>query len=92
MTLSEAKKYHAYARECLKLAETADKPETRQKLIELSRVWMEAALSEEKHHLEIGRLKQTPSDLFRATTCYQSRGRLGNTSSVGGLAAPVRLS
>jgi hypothetical protein len=52
MTLSEAKKYHAYARECLKLAETADKPETRQKLIELSRVWMEAALSEEKHHLE----------------------------------------
>jgi hypothetical protein len=45
--LPQAKKYHAYARECLKLAEQADSAETRQKLIELSRVWMEAALREE---------------------------------------------
>jgi hypothetical protein len=45
--LPEAKKYQAYARECLELAEQADSAETRQKLIELSRVWMEAALREE---------------------------------------------
>ena len=45
--LPDAKKYHAYARECLELAELADSAETRQKLIELSRVWMEAALREE---------------------------------------------
>ena len=45
--LPEAKKYHAYARECLELAEQADSPDVRQKLIELSRVWMEAALREE---------------------------------------------
>jgi spermidine synthase len=45
--LPEAKKYHAYARECLELAEQADSAEIRQKLIELSRVWMEAALREE---------------------------------------------
>ena len=51
MTRYEAKKYHAYARECLRLAETADKPDTREKLIELSRVWMEAALNEERHDL-----------------------------------------
>ena len=49
--LLKAKKYHAYARECLQLAERANKAEVRQSLIELSRVWMEAALNEEKHHL-----------------------------------------
>jgi hypothetical protein len=48
---SEAKKYHAYARECLKLAEAAGRPDHREKLIELSKVWMEAAISEERHHL-----------------------------------------
>jgi hypothetical protein len=49
--LLKAKKYHAYARECLRLAERANKAEVRQSLIELSRIWMEAALNEEKHHL-----------------------------------------
>jgi hypothetical protein len=45
----EASKYHAYARECLRQAETADKVEARDKLMELSRVWMEAALNEERY-------------------------------------------
>jgi hypothetical protein len=45
--LSEAKKYHAYARECLEQAEKADTLEIRERLIELSRVWLEAALREE---------------------------------------------
>jgi hypothetical protein len=35
---SEAKKYHGDARECLRLAEKAESPEIRQKLLELSRV------------------------------------------------------
>jgi hypothetical protein len=48
MTRNEAKKYRAYARECLRQAETAEKAEAREKLIELSRVWMEAALNEER--------------------------------------------
>jgi hypothetical protein len=51
MILSEAKKYHAYARECLKLAEEETRRDVRERLVELSRVWMEAALSEEQHHL-----------------------------------------
>jgi hypothetical protein len=51
MTFSAANKYHAYARECLKLAETATTPDIREKLIELSRVWIEAALNEERHHI-----------------------------------------
>jgi hypothetical protein len=46
MTHYEAKKYYAYARECLRQAETAEKADAREKLIELSRVWMEAALNE----------------------------------------------
>jgi hypothetical protein len=44
----EADKYHAYARECLRQAETAGKAEIRDKLMELSRVWRDAALNEER--------------------------------------------
>ena len=36
----EAKKYHAHARECLQQTEKADEPKTREKLLELSRVWL----------------------------------------------------
>jgi hypothetical protein len=46
--LSEAKKYHGYTRECVRLAGRAETPELRDKLIELARVWMDAALSEEE--------------------------------------------
>jgi hypothetical protein len=52
MKLAEAEKYHAYARECLRLAEKADKADLRKKLTELSKVWMEAALNEERHYLQ----------------------------------------
>jgi hypothetical protein len=52
MTLAEAKRYHAYARECLRLAEAADKADDREKLIELSRLWMKVALREERLVLE----------------------------------------
>jgi hypothetical protein len=46
--LSEAKKYHAHARECVRLAGRAETPELRDKLIDLARVWMDAALTEEE--------------------------------------------
>jgi hypothetical protein len=52
MALSEAKKYHAYARECLRLAEETDQADIRERLIELSRAWMELALTEESRHLK----------------------------------------
>jgi hypothetical protein len=48
--LSEAKKYLAYARECLQLAEKADTADIRERLLELSRAWMEAALEAEQNH------------------------------------------
>jgi len=45
---SEAEKYHAYARECVRLAARAETPELRDKLIDLARVWMDAALTQEE--------------------------------------------
>jgi hypothetical protein len=51
MMLSEAKKFHEYARECLQLAEQATEPDIQKSLIELSHIWMEAALKEERHTL-----------------------------------------
>jgi hypothetical protein len=59
--MSEAKKYHAYARECLKLAEEATRPDVRERLVELSRVWLEAALSEEQHQL-MGRASKSAAE------------------------------
>jgi hypothetical protein len=49
--LVRSEKYHAYARECLKLAEEATRLDVRERLVELSHVWMEAALEEEQRHL-----------------------------------------
>jgi hypothetical protein len=49
MMLFEAKKFHAYARECLQLAEQATESNIRNSLIGLSHIWMEAALEEERH-------------------------------------------
>jgi hypothetical protein len=49
--LSEAKKYHACAWECLRLAEEATRADLRDRLIELFRLWMEAALQEENNFL-----------------------------------------
>jgi hypothetical protein len=46
--MNSAKQYHAYARDCLNLAEEAEQPDVRKSLIDLSRAWMQAALTEEK--------------------------------------------
>jgi hypothetical protein len=45
---SEANKYHNYARECVRLAGHAHTPEARDKLLDLARVWMDAAVTEEE--------------------------------------------
>jgi hypothetical protein len=63
----EARKYHTYASECLRHAEAADTLDRRKKLIDLSRIWMEAALNEERHHL---RSEQEPVGL--STDCLRT--------------------
>jgi hypothetical protein len=45
---SQANKYHRYARECVRLAEEENSIEKRNKLLELARVWMDAAIIEEQ--------------------------------------------
>jgi hypothetical protein len=47
MMLSKAKKFHEY----VQLAEQATEPDTKNSLVELSHIWMEAALKEERHIL-----------------------------------------
>jgi hypothetical protein len=44
----QAKKYRGYARECFRLANQADSLKKHNKLLELARVWMDAALVEEQ--------------------------------------------
>ena len=46
---SQAKKYLEYAQQCVRLAEHAHSPQHRDKLLELACMWMDAALTEEKH-------------------------------------------
>jgi hypothetical protein len=43
----EAEKYWRYSRECAKQAVEAETPELRDQLLDLARVWTEAALCEE---------------------------------------------
>jgi hypothetical protein len=43
-----AEKYHGYSRECVRLAKEASSVENRNKLLELARVWADAALVEEQ--------------------------------------------
>jgi hypothetical protein len=52
MSLSLAKQHLAKARDCILLAERADKPDLRNKLVEWSQLWMEAARRAEKGALE----------------------------------------
>jgi hypothetical protein len=65
--MSEAEKYLEYARECVWSADHADTPETRDKLFDVARVWMDAAMtSKRRWHLSDvhpnipGVIRQTP--------------------------------
>ena len=48
MLSSDAKQYHAFARECLDMADKANDEDVQHRLIELSQEWMAAALMEER--------------------------------------------
>jgi hypothetical protein len=42
------KKYHAYACECLQLAEKSEQSDIRKRFIEIARLWVREALHEER--------------------------------------------
>jgi hypothetical protein len=44
---SEAEKYEQYARDCVRLAGRAATAELREQLLDLARVWMDAAMTEQ---------------------------------------------
>jgi alanine-alpha-ketoisovalerate/valine-pyruvate aminotransferase len=44
--LAMAREYQEHARECVRMADQADSEETRNRLLELARAWMNAALIE----------------------------------------------
>jgi hypothetical protein len=49
---SKARKYHAYACECLQLAEKSVQSDIRERFIEIARLWLKAALHEERKTLK----------------------------------------
>ena len=58
---SEASKYLDYARECIRLAGHAESADARDKLIDLARVWMDAAMTEEAMATPPSRRDDAPS-------------------------------
>ena len=44
---SAAKEFEEFARDCVRLAERADTPELREKLLNLAREWMHAVMDDE---------------------------------------------
>jgi hypothetical protein len=55
----EAEKYRAYERECLRQAQQAHSSERRDKLVELARIWADAALAVEVHEATGGALSRS---------------------------------
>jgi hypothetical protein len=47
MSSGSAKEFEEFARDCVRLAERADTPELREKLLSLAREWMRAVIDEE---------------------------------------------
>ena len=47
MSSGAGKEFEDFARDCVRLAEQADTPELRQKLLSLAREWMQAVMDEE---------------------------------------------
>ena len=63
---SEAAKYLEYARECVRLAGHAVEAGERDKLVELARTWMQAAMTEEE--------AAAASSAAKASSAKPSRG------------------
>jgi hypothetical protein len=57
----EAKKYRRYASECVRLAQQANSVEKRNKLVELARVWIDAALVEDQLAAEAEQFSRQPT-------------------------------
>jgi hypothetical protein len=55
MSSGSAKEFEEFARDCVRLAEQADTPELREKLLNLAREWMRAVMVDEDLALRTGK-------------------------------------
>ena len=55
MSLASAREVEEFARDCVRLAEQADTPELREKLLDLVREWMRAVTSGEELAVRMGK-------------------------------------
>ena len=62
---SAAKEFEEYARDCVRLAERADTPELREKLLNLAREWMHAVMDDEDAESAAQRRRPMASALRR---------------------------
>jgi hypothetical protein len=64
-TSSAAKEFDEFARDCVRLAERADTPELREKLLNLAREWMHAVMDDEDAESAAQRRRPMASALRR---------------------------
>ena len=62
---SAAKEFEGFARDCVRLAERADTPELREKLLNLAREWMHAVMDDEDAESAAQRRRPMASALRR---------------------------
>ena len=55
MSSGLAKEFEEFARDCVRLAEQADTPELREKLLNLAREWMRAVMSNDDLAVRTGK-------------------------------------
>lgn len=55
MSARSAKEFEEFARDCVRLAEHADTPELREKLLNLAREWMRAVMPDEDLAVRTGK-------------------------------------
>jgi hypothetical protein len=67
--VSEAKKYWQYARECTAQALEAETPQLRDQLLDLARVWTEAAFREGTYARKAGRGGKGRGELQHEAKC-----------------------
>jgi hypothetical protein len=65
MSSAAAKEFEEFARDCVRLAERADTPELREKLLNLAREWMHAVMDDEDAESAAQRRRPMASALRR---------------------------
>jgi hypothetical protein len=85
---SEAAKYLEYARECIRLAGHAVEAGERDKLVELARTWMQAAMTEE----EAAAASSAKASSAKASSAKASSAKASSAKASSARASSVKAS